>query len=649
MSSLPSQIYEFGEFRLDADKRLLTNGNGEPVSVTPRVFDTLLYLVRNSGKVIGKDELMREIWTDTIVEENNLSQNISILRRILGEKVGEGRYIATVPGRGFRFVPEVREVAETSATDADLSEEERNAQEAAGEAVGFAPTLPEPENTPLQASGSPTKSVKFAIIAALFIVALGSVGLYIWRSSSQELNAAPIRSIAILPFKPLVAGNRDEVMEMGMADTLISRLGDNPEIVVRPLSSVRKFGDLEQDAVAAGKALDVEAVLDGSIQRWGEDIRINARLIKVADGSVLWTGTFDEKFAGIFAVQDAISNRVASALALRLGHDQMTRLNKHHTENLEAYQLYLTGRFHVFKLTPQEVQKGISYFEQAIAIDERYALAYSGLADAYRSLALGTEMQPTDTLTKAKAAAQRAVDLDESLSEAHAALGMTIFWGDWDWRQAEDQFKQALKLDPNSANAHLFYAHLLSNLGRHSEALAEIKLARQLDPLFPFAGALEGQFLAFAGRPDEALERLRDTSEREPNFWMPHLIASGILIDKGMYAEAIESARVARKLAPAQTVSVAFECIALTRLGRVDEVRDALDELHKLSKERFVPPFHFALIYAALDDKDKAFEWLERGFAQRDPKMTFLKVQPKLNSLPSDPRFTDLAKRMNLQ
>lgn len=643
------QIYEFGDFRLDAAKRLLTKGNDEPLPLTPKVFDTLLYLVRHGGKVIEKDELMREIWTDTIVEENNLSQNISILRRTLGEKPGEGRFIATVPGHGFRFVPEVRVLSKESSVptgefldegkEITIDNEENKSQTSNLE------TELSPHSKPKTADPK-TNRRRFALFAVLIILALGSLGFYLWRENKKPAANVPIKTVAILPFKPLVAENRDEALEMGMADTLIARLGDNREIVVRPLSSVRKFDNLEQDAVAAGRALDVEAVLDGSIQRWGDDIRINARLIRVADGSLLWTGTFDEKFAGIFAVQDAISNRVAAALALRLGSAERMRLTKHHTENVEAYQLYLRGRFHVFKLTPPEINKGISYFQQAIAIDPRYALAYAGLSDAYRSLALGSEMPPTEFLSKSKAAAQKAVELDDALSEAHTALAMTVFWGDWNWNEAENQFKRALELNPNSANAHLFYAHLLSNLGRHAEALAEIKLARELDPLFPFAGALEGQFLTFAGHTDEALDRLRKTSELEPDFWMPHLFASRAYIEKEMYAEAINEARLTRKLSPLQTTSVAYESYALAKSGRLTEARAGLDELLKLSTERFVPPVHIALIYNGLGERDEALIWLERGFEQRDPKMTFLKVDPKWNNLHHEPRFIDLMQRM---
>ncbi len=631
MNGLPSQIFEFGEFRIDALKRELTKGSDEPISLTPKVFDTLLYLVRNSGKIIAKDELMREIWTDTIVEENNLSQNISILRRTLGEKPGEGRFIATVPGHGFRFVPEVRQV--------------EGQKKEAGLAAAEIPHDGSIVSTPPASVRRPF-SFRFALVAALVLISVFSLAFYIWRENSKLSAAGPVKTIAILPFKPLVAENRDEALEIGMADTLIARLGDNREIVVRPLSSVRRFGGLEQDAVTAGRALGVDAVLDGSVQRWGDGVRVNARLIKVADGALLWTGTFDENFTGIFAVQDAIANKVASALALRLSGDEQRRLTRRYTENVEAYQLYTRGRFHVFKLTPPDIQNGISYFQQAIEIDPAYALAYAGLSDAYRSLALGSEMPSTEFLAKSKAASEKAIELDDSLAEGHTGLGMTIFWGEWNWGAAESQFKRALELNPNSADAHLFYAHLLSNTGRHAEALAEAELARELNPLFPFAGALEGQFLLHAGQIDEALARLRKTSELEPRFWMPYLFASSVYTEKGMYAEAVTEAQRARELSPVLTIAVAYGGYALAKAGRRDEARAALDELLKLSNERFVPASHIAMIYNGLGEQDNAFIWLERGYEQRDPKMTFLKVEPKWNNLRNEPRFIDLMRRL---
>ncbi|CAN5670748.1 hypothetical protein BH24ACI1_BH24ACI1_15830 [soil metagenome] len=643
MNEPQTQIYEFGEFRLDASKRLLLRDNGESVPLTPKVFDTLLYLLQHVGKIIEKDELMRGIWTDTIVEENNLSQNISILRRILGEKRGEHRFIATIPGQGFKFVASVQvsslKFQVPSSVESEIKQPELNNKIESE-------NNNQPETRKLKHETNRNRKV-FAFAALVLLIAVGAA-VYFWQAQTKSVSS-PIKTVAVLPFKPLVAENRDEALEIGMTDTLISRLGNNREIIVRPLSSVRKFGNLEQDANSAGRELGVDAILDGSIQRWGEKIRVNVRLIKTADGSSLWTGIYDEKFTDIFVVQDAISNRVAAALALRLGGDEKMRLTKRYTENVEAYQLYLRGRFHVFKLTPPEVNKGISYFQQAIAIDPNYALAYVGLASAYRSLALGGEMLPTEFLPKSKAAANRAIELDDALSEAHTTLGMTIFLYDWDWNEAENQFRRALELDPNSAEAHMFYAHLLSNTGRHAEALFEIKLARELDPLFPFANALEGLFLIHAGQTDEALARLRKTSELEPNFWMPYLFASSAYIEKEMYAEAVAEAHRARKLSPVQTTAISFDGYALAKSGRRDEARVVLNELQKLSTGRFVPPYHIALVYNGLGEQDETFAWLERGFQQRDPKMTFLKVEPKWNNLRDEPRFVDLMRRMNFE
>ena len=255
-------------------------------------------------------------------------------------------------------------------------------------------------------------------------------------------------------------------------------------------------------------------------------------------------------------------------------------------------------------------------------------------------------MPPVENLAKSKIAGGRSIEIDDSLSEGHAGLGMTIFWGEWDWVGSEAQFKRALELNPNNAMGHLSYAHLLSNTGRHNEALAEVKLSRELDPLFPFAGALEGQFLLHAERTDEALARLQKTIELAPAFWMPHQFASSVYIERGMYAEAITEARKATEFSPFQTNSIVNESYTLSKLGRHDEAQAMLDKLLKLSGERFVPPCHIAQAYNGLGQTEKALDWLERAFEQHDPKMVFLKVDPKWNNLRSEPRFIDLMKRM---
>jgi DNA-binding winged helix-turn-helix (wHTH) protein/TolB-like protein/Flp pilus assembly protein TadD len=646
MDEPQSQIYEFDDFRVDGAKRLLTKG-GAPIPLTPKVFDTLLYLVRHAGKVIEKDELMREIWTDSIVEENNLNQNISILRRVFGEKPGEQRFIVTIAGHGYRFVPEVRTISDLGSGIADLKPEEtvsENKSEKAEIQITNGDKKKANDKFPIQNPKSKIQNPKwFAALAVLSVFALGAAGFYLWRVFGEKPVETSIKTVAVLPFKPLVAENRNEALELGMADTLISKLSGGEEIAVRPLSAIRRYNAVEQDALTAGRELGVESILDGTIQTWGDRIRVSAKLLRTSDGKQLWTGQFDEKFTDIFALQDSISERVAAALKIRLGGKE----KKHSTENIEAYQAYMTGRYHLAKLTPPDIRKSIPFFRQAIDIDSRYALAYTGLAQAYGVLGIAGEMPTAEAFPKANAAAKRAIEIDDSLGEAHIAVCMGTFWYDWDWRVAEDACRRGIGIDPNSAASHGHYAMLLSSTGRHAEALAEAKRSRELDPLDLAQNALEGQFLLNAGRFDEALIHLRKTSELEPKFWLPYMITASAYIEKGMYREAIAESRKEYELSGGNVYP--FGTYALARSGKRDEARAALAELLKLSATKYVPPYNIALIYNALEMPDDALAWLEKGFQQRDPKMTALKVEPKWNNLRSDARFVDLMKRMNLQ
>jgi DNA-binding winged helix-turn-helix (wHTH) protein/TolB-like protein/tetratricopeptide (TPR) repeat protein len=640
------QIYEFDEFRVDVAKRLLTKGDGEQIPLTPKVFDTLLYLIRHGGKVIEKDELMREIWTDSIVEENNLNQNISILRRVFGEKPGEQRFIVTIAGHGYRFVPEVRPILDFGSGIADIRTGE-TVSENETEKTENQITNDEGQKTeykdPTQNRKSKIQNREWLVaLAVLSSFSLGAAGFYLWNGSEKSVDA-PIKTIAVLPFKPLVLENRNEALEFGMADTLISKLSGGEEIVVRPLTATRRYNSVEQDASMAGRELAVESVLDGTIQNWGDRIRISAKLLRSSDGKQLWAGQFDEKFTDIFAVQDAISEKVATALKIRLGGKE----KKHSTQNVEAYQLYMKGRYHIAKQTPSDIRTSIGYFQQAIDIDPGYALAYTGLSKAYGVLAIGGEMPPAEAVPKANAAGQRAIEIDDTLSEAHDSLCMGIFWHDWDWHAAEKECLRALEIKPNNADSHGYYAIVLSNTGRHAEALAEAKRARELNPLDLAINALEGQYLLHAGRTDEALDRLRKTSELEPNFPMSHLFAASVYIEKRMFAEAVAESRKEYELAGRNDIP--FGVFALAKSGKRDEARAALKELLKLSATKYVSPYSIAMIYNGLEMRDNALEWLEKGYEQRDPKMTFLKVEPKWNNLRNEPRFIDLMKRMKLQ
>jgi adenylate cyclase len=349
------------------------------------------------------------------------------------------------------------------------------------------------------------------------------------------------------------------------------------------------------------------------------------------------------------ALQNEIAREVSRMLRARLSGADEQKLAKNYTANTEAYHLYLKGRYHVLKLKRSESQKGISYFQQAIDIDPSYALAYVGLAEGYRSLTLTGEMPPTEFLPKAKAAAQKAIEIDETLAEAHALLGYIIFWYDWNWNEAEKQYKRALELNPNSAESHQAYALLFSTSGRHAEALVEAKRALELDPLNLRINAIQGEFLIRAGQADEALSRLQKTFELDPNFWLAHLNASSAYIEKGRFAEAVAEARKARELSDSNTRPTAFLGYALAKSGKQAEARAEVEALLKLSNERYVPSYNIALIYNGLGERYEAIAWLERGLEERDPRMTFLKVEPKWNNLRSDPRFQDLLRRIGFQ
>lgn len=627
------QIYEFDEFRVDVSERSLTKGDGEQVPLTPKVFDTLLYLVRHGGKVIGKDELMREIWTDSIVEENNLNQNISILRRAFGEKPGEQRFIVTIAGHGYRFVPKVRPIMDLRfgiAPNAANKREEVSENES------------EKRESAIQNPSSKIQNRKWVYaLVVLGVIAFGVAGSYLWPGNGKS-DEAPVKTVAVLPFKPLVPENRNEALEFGMADSLISKLSGGEEIIVRPLSSIRRYNSLEQNSLLAGRELGVESVLDGTIQTWGDRIRISAKLLRTSDGKQLWAGQFDEKFTDIFAVQDSISEKVAASLKIRLGGKH----KKQSTENVEAYQLYMKGRYHIARGTPLDLRTSILYFQQAIDIDPGYALAYTGLSKAYGMLAIGGLMPAAEAVPKAKAAGQKAIEIDDTLSEAHDSVCMAIFWHDWDWDAAEKECLKSLAINPNNGDSHGYYAIVLSNTGRHAEALAEAKRARQLNPLDLSINALEGQYLLHAGHVDEALNQLRKTSELEPNFPMAHLFAASVYIEKGMFVEAIAESRKEYELSGKNNIP--FGTYALAKSGKRDEARAALNELIRLSAIEYVSPYSLALIYNALDERDNALGWLEKGYEQRDPKMTFLKVEPKWNNLRNEPRFVDLMKRMQL-
>jgi DNA-binding winged helix-turn-helix (wHTH) protein/TolB-like protein/Flp pilus assembly protein TadD len=622
-------IYVFGDYRLDAARRLLARRDGVPIPITSRVFDTLLHLVANAGRLVDKRELMAAVWGDTVVEENNLTQAISTLRQLLGERPDEHRYVVTVSGRGYRFIAEVR------TAEAGDRPDERPAL-----------AVPAAQPVPVVPGGGSWRRWQLGAGVALLVI-VAAIAWLSWRPGGFGAGH-DIETVAILPFKPVVAEAGDPALELGMADTLIARLSRNTGLVVRPLSSVRKYTELDQDPVAAGRELGVDAVLEGSVHRDGNALRVTARLVRVKDGAALWADQIDQSWTDVFRVQDLIADRVASALALQLTSEERARLARSDTESGEAYRLYLLGRYHFLKLIPPEIIKGISYFEQAVAEDPGYARAYAGLAEAYRALAITSDRRPAEVLPIGKSAALKAIELDASLESAFASLCFIQVWWDWDWQGAEQSCRQALALDPDSADGHRAYAVLLSDLGRHDEAIAEARRAVELEPLALITRAIEGHVLLYAGRTDEALERLRAALDLEPQFWIARLFIGKAHLARGEFPEALAEFEMANKFSGGNSETLSLTGYTRARMNDRKGAQRALEELLAREPARYVPPFNVAMIHHGLGDRDETFRWLEKAYAERDVRLTFLKVERKWDPIRSDARFVALAQRVGL-
>jgi TolB-like protein/Flp pilus assembly protein TadD len=521
------------------------------------------------------------------------------------------------------------------------------------------PELPAKLQTSAAAAAvRPPNGSRRTILIGSALVLAAIIVTVVWKFLPRTSNSGPVDSaatstpfgkrLAVLPFKPLVPEDRDQVLELGMADSLITKLSNSREVIVTSLPAVRKYSGLEQDPVAAGRQLQVDSVLEGNVQRAGDQIRVTVRLVNVRDGSSAWAQTFDERFTDVFALQDTISNKVADALALRLSGDEKRRLTRRYTDDAAAYQLYMSGRYYWSRLTPADVKQSIEYFQQAIDKDPGYALAYFGLAEAYRSLSINADVPSKDCLPQAMAAAKNALAIDPSLPEAHASLSFSLAWYDWNWDAAEKEARRAVELNPNSAHAHFACAHIFSDLGRHDDALAEIGRARQLDPVFPLYGALEGMMLYHAGRDAEAAAKLQNWVGVEPNFWVTRLMLGKVYAQQGRQAEAIAELEKAVELSHGNSEAIGSIGYIAGTSGDKDRANAVLKQLSEPENQRYVPPYNVALVYLGLGQGKEAIAELNRACDERDVRVTILKVDPRWRPLYSDPAFRDILKRVGL-
>jgi TolB-like protein/DNA-binding winged helix-turn-helix (wHTH) protein/tetratricopeptide (TPR) repeat protein len=652
MQAAPAHLYEFGDFRLDTAKRLLRRLDGTTVPLTPRVFETLLYMVEHHGIVLDKERLMEAVWPDSIVEENNLSQNISTLRRIFGETPGSHSYIVTVPGRGYRFVAEVREQTDNGSATVKA---EQAARPTSPENRTEAATAKGRQRPPGNTAGPLTLAALGIIVVAAAFLARGPSVAWLkkhrfgdtFSGTSPEKVPETAHSIAVLPFGPLGSENNNELLGLGMADAIIGKMSKLKQLVVLPTSSISKYADRAVDPIATGHTLGVDVVLTGTVQRSGDRLRVTVQLVNVGSGRTVWSEKFDQTFTDIFGIQDSISDNVARSLALNLTTDEQKQLGKRYTTNTAAYDSYLMGLYFWNKRSKDGLEKAISYLRQAVERDPNFALAYAMLADCYYLQVYCRYNTARETIGNAEGAAERALLLDDSVAEAHVAMAM-VQSVQKKGRLCMESLRRALELNPNLAIAHQRFAWCLCASGQLSDAVREMKRAQELDPLSPINDTALGMILIFDRQFQGALEYCYKAAELAPNdAAIQENLAMAYALN-GMYQQAIEHYQRVGELNPEKKGdALAWVATVLVLAGREPEADSMMPEILELATAGKADPYNIAVLYAERGKKKPAFEWLAKALGT-DPMMDrLIRYDPQLDALRSDSRFAALVGQHN--
>lgn len=592
MESKP--IYQFGRFHLDAAERVLL-ADGKAVALSPKLFDTLLALVAGAGRIVEKEELLQRVWPDTFVEENSLNKNVWALRRLLGTMLGgdEGQesFIETIPKRGYRFVAEVREVGGGGA-------------------------------------GVLAQRLRTSIV--------------IEEESTDE---QPIVKIAVLPFRTL-GEDGGEHLSIGLADALITRLSNLGLLHVRPTAAIVKYDSAPCDPIAAGRELQVDAVLDGSLRRVLERLRVTVQLISVRNEAPLWAAKFDERFTDIFTVEDSISEQVADALLLKLSGDQRRLLAKRPTENVAAYELYLRGIHQLNQYSTDALRQAARLFGEAVKHDPQYALAYARLGVCHILLYIYSGGAPPLQLARlAQAAAEQALALDDSLAEAHAAVAHVKLFCDWNPAEALAASQRAVALKPHGIFCNVALGWSLAAQGRVVEGVAALRQAQQIVPHSPGIHVSLGHLLAFAKLYDEAADSYQQALTLDARHTEALRGLGLVNLLRGRVGEVLQAVN-AETSSRHRAIAPLLRGLACARTGDAAGARQALAQAQQAAPHADIRPIHLAAICAEMGELNEAFAWLERSFAEREPMLVTLDVHPFLDNLHDDPRFAAILRRV---
>ncbi len=636
MPSLTNHLYRFGEFSLDAQSRILKRA-GITTPLTPKAFDVLLLLVQNAGRIVTKDDLMKAVWRDSFVEESNLTQTIFMVRKALDE-TSDRRYILTVQGQGYRFVVPVTESA--------IEAQEREAPMAADNGGTSSETAAPPQNPPRR------KWAVIAFAAAAFVLIAGFTA-WLWHSRRGTAEPESKIMLAVLPFENFTGDPKEDYFSDGMTEEMISQLGnlDPTHLGVIARTSVMRYKHAQESIPQIGKELGVQYVIEGSVRRDSERVRITAQLIQVSDQSHVWAREYDRDLGHLLELQGEIASEVANEIELSLGGRrikaaQAAAAHPPGTTSYEAYDLYLKGRYFWNKRTGEGFRQAADYFQQAIDRDPNYARAYAGLADTFGLMSTWYIGPQNELMPKARAAALRALELDDGLAEAHASLALIEENYDYDWPAAEKEFERAIQLDPQYPTAHQWYAEFLSWQGRFDEALKESSQAQRLDPLSPIIATDRATILYYSRQYENSLEECRSALELDPAFDHARSLMVPAYVQLGRYDQASDEVdrEAPREDAPWQW---ALEAAIYGRSGRAQEASGALAKLEQLG----LRPDRYALFlvaYAGTGQKERVLDLLEKAYAEHSNVVVEIKVDPIYDPIRGDPRFRDLLRRLQL-
>jgi TolB-like protein/DNA-binding winged helix-turn-helix (wHTH) protein/Tfp pilus assembly protein PilF len=630
MEEVKRSPIRFGVFEVDLQASELRK-QGIKVKLQQQPFELLAMLLEHPGEVVTREEVQKRLWpADTFVDfDRGLNRATNRLRESLGDDAESPRFIETLPRRGYRFIAPVVKSDES----------------------GHVAELVPPQADTVPTNGSPYSPgydrvrLRIGFVTALVAIALLTVAA--WFAFFRPRHGA-IESVAVLPFSNGSSDSNAEYLSDGITESLINNLSQLPNLRVMARSTVFRYKANDADPQKIGNDLHVQAVLSGRLLQQGNVLIIQAELMDVKTGVQLWGGQFNRSAEDVLALQDDLSREIAEKLRVKLTGEQKQRLARRNTEDAEAYRFYLKGRYYWNKRSPEGMQKAASYFQQAIDKDPGYALAYAGLADTYVYLSFFNMVAPRDAMPRAKAAAAKALEIDDHLAEAHVSLGYISYAYDWDWPAAGRHFDQALALDPAYTRAHIFYPFYLSSRGQSQEAVTVAKSALDLDPASPsLSHSLAVQFY-LTRQFDQAIEQCRKTLEMDPNFAVAYAVLGQTYLAKGMNSEAAPVLEKYSALSQGSVDSLALLGYSQARRRKKSQALRTIDELKETSKNSFVPAFYFALVYAALEDKDQAFMWLEKGYDERFARFAYLKLEALWDPLRSDERFRDLVRRVGI-